>query len=199
MLRRMRWCRALLVGLLLAAGCSSEPAGWTVTVYYTAVETYYDGAPVAVTGCPELDCAHGHADLGAHPKDFVTAVRDEGTGRLTGGGYLNWSHDVGYWLDAAPRDAAGHPLRPYSSAAADPDVLARGTAFTITDCGTEPEDVDDAVCARLRAANWRIVDEFTPGLGGERHVDVYLGEQDRADFTESPAYVTLTSATLAVR
>lgn len=190
--------------LLALAGCSAEtreaPEEWMVTVYYTAVEDYYGGASVDVVGCPDLDCAHGDADLGTHPKDFVTAVRDEGTGRLTGGRYLNWSHDVGYWLDDAPRDAAGRPLRPYVSAAADPEVLAAGTEFTLEDCGAEPDGatIDAGVCARLRAPRWQIVDEFTPGLGGERHVDLYIGEQDRSDFTASPAYVTMTGAALTL-
>lgn len=86
--RRVRWLLAL--PLVALAGCSGETAEapeWTVTVYYTAVEDFYDGAAVDVVGCAELDCAHGDADLGTHPEDFVTAVRDEGTGRLTGGRY----------------------------------------------------------------------------------------------------------------
>jgi hypothetical protein len=55
------------------------------------------------------------------------------------------------------------------------------------------------VCARLRAARWTVRDEFTPGLGGARHIDLYIGEEDRRDFTEeSPNYVTCNDARIAV-
>nr|BFF24629.1 hypothetical protein GCM10025732_25940 [Glycomyces mayteni] len=33
-----------------------------------------------------------------------------------------------------------------------------------------------------------------PGLGGDRHIDLYLGEETGPDFTESPWYTTLTNA-----
>jgi hypothetical protein len=90
------------------------------------------------------------------------------TGRLAAGRYLNWSHDVGYWLDHAPRDAYGQPLRPFESAAADVGVLPAGAGFTIVDCGREADGsaIDAAVCARLRQARWTVTDQFTPGFGG---------------------------------
>src|SRR5689334_22675587 len=46
------------------AARSSASAGWTATVYYTAVLTYHAGPAETVTGCPVLDCTHGHSDLG---------------------------------------------------------------------------------------------------------------------------------------
>ncbi len=193
-------CAVALTVLALAAGCGrGAPDGWTITVYYTAVEMFHNGAATAVRGCPRLDCANGDDDLGSYPADFVAAVRAEGTGRTAAGRYLNWSHDTGFWLDSAPRDAAGRALRPFESAAADPDVLAAGTAFTITDCGREEDGgaVDPAVCARLRAARWIVTDEFTPGLGGARHLDVYIGEETMPGFTGTPWYTTLTGATIA--
>lgn len=188
---------------MLAGVTGSQPAstaGWTVTVYYTAVEAYHTGAPTPVAGCPTLDCAHGSADLGTYPRDFVEAVRDEGTGRTASGRYLNWSHDVGFWLDSIPRDAYGHRLRPFESAAADPAVLPAGTRFTILDCGRETDGtpIDPAVCARLRQAQWVVSDLFTPGAGGRGHIDVYLGEETGPGFTDSPWYATLTHATLRV-
>jgi hypothetical protein len=189
---------------VLATLSGSEPgptAGWTVTVYYTAVEAYHSGAPTPVVGCPTVDCAHGSADLGTFPADFVAAVRDEGTGRTTSGRYLNWSHDVGFWLDHIPRDAYGRPLRPFESAAADTAVLAAGTGFTIVDCGRETDGtpVHPTVCARLRQAHWIVSDLFTPGFGGPRHVDVYIGEETDPGFTDSPWYCTLRHATLRVQ
>jgi len=195
---------ALAAGAAVAAGagtaaCTPAGDGWTVTVYYTAVAAFHDGAPQRVSGCPRLDCAPGDpdagSDLGSYPADFVTAVRDEGTGRTTDGRYLNWSVDVGFWLDTAPRDSGGGELRPWESAAADD--LDAGTRFTIVHCGRNA-DVPDAVCTKLRDARWTVRDEFTPGLGGSRHVDVYIGEETGPHFTDSDWYVTLHGARLDI-
>jgi hypothetical protein len=183
-----------------AAAGSGTSAGWQVTVYYTAVEHYHSGTPIAVTGCPQLDCTHGAADLGTYPKDFVQAVRDEGTGVTTDGRYLNWSYDTGYWLDTATRDTDGEPLEPFVSAAADPGVLADGTGFVIENCGTQDDgsEVPALICSRLRAARWTVTDEFTPGLGGRQHIDAYIGEETGPDFTASDWYITLTGATVHI-
>lgn len=172
--------------------------GWTVTVYYTAVERLHAGATSRVTGCPRLDCTNGNADLGTYPDSFIRAVRDEGTGRTAAGRYLNWSHDIGYWIDDAPRDSGGRPLRAFQSAAADVDVMRAGTRFTIATCGRDDdgEAVAPEVCGRLSAAQWIITDEFTPGLGGVHHVDVYIGEEVGTDFTNSASYATLNGASL---
>jgi hypothetical protein len=183
------------------AACGPVDDGWQVTVYYTAVAAYHDGPPQRVTGCPRLECGQedpdAATDLGEYPAGFVTAVRDEGTGRTGDGRYLNWSVDTGFWLDTAPRDSAGGALRPWESAAADADVLAAGSRFSIVDCGRDDGgEVAADVCARLRAPRWTVRDEFTTGLGGERHVDVYIGEETGPGFTESAWYVTLHDARL---
>jgi hypothetical protein len=172
--------------------------GWEVTVYYTAVAALHSGATQQVTGCPTIDCEKGRnqRDLGTFPASFVKAVKDEGTGRVTDGRYLNWSYDTGYWMDTAPRDTAGRALVPWVSAAADSDVLRTGTRFSVLRCGTA--SVTAAVCAKLKAPTWTIVDEFTPGMGGSKHVDVYVGEETGADFTDSDLYTTLEGATLSV-
>lgn len=190
----------VLAGVMLTGSRPDNPATWTVTVYYTAVQAYHKGSPTPVVGCPNMDCAHGTSDLGTYPADFVEAVRDEGTGRTTTGRYLNWSHDIGFWLDDAPRDAYGRPLRPFESAAADPTVLPAGTRFSIMDCGhdTDGTPIAAAVCSRLRQAAWTVSDQFTPGLGGSHHVDVYIGEETGPGFTESPWYCTLAAATLRI-
>ncbi len=187
-------------GATSGAASPATLAGWTVTVYYTAVERFHDGPRTAVTGCPRLDCTRGHDDLGTYPESFVEAVRAEGTGRTTAGQYLNWSYDTGYWIDSAPRDSAGNPLRPFESAAADRGVLAGGTRFTIVDCGHDEDGgrIPAEVCDRLGSARWTITDEFTPGLGGAGHVDVYIGEETHADFTETAWYVTLVGAVLRI-
>jgi hypothetical protein len=197
----------------LTAGSSATPStrrtrtraarrsgGWTVTVYYTAVQRFHGGRPTAVRGCRTINCTGGDADLGTFPADFVDTVREEGTGRTAAGRYLNWSHDVGFWLDDAPRDARGRPLRPWRSAAADADVLPAGTEFTIVDCGRDDDGgrIAATVCRRMRAARWLVTDEFTPGLGGDSHVDVYIGEETGPDFTDTAWYTTLNGATLAI-
>lgn len=173
-------------------------AGWEVTVYYTAVAALHTGGTQQVTGCPTIDCQKNRdqRDLGTFPASFVKAVKDEGTGKTTDGRYLNWSYDTGYWMDTAPRDTAGRPLVPWVSAAADGDVLRAGARFSVQRCGTA--EVTAAVCARLKAPTWTIVDEFTPGMGGSKHVDVYVGEETGADFTGSDLYTTLEGATLSV-
>lgn len=178
----------------------STSTGWTVTVYYTAVESFHHGHPKQVHGCPTIDCDHGNTDLGSYPADFVQAVHDEGTGRISSsphaGQYLNWSSGVGYWLDTAARDTHGHPLRPFHSAAAD--GVPEGTAVRLLDCG----HLDDGsapppdVCARLRKPSWEISDAFTPGLGGPHHIDLYIGAETHSDFTRDPLYTTLIGVTL---
>jgi hypothetical protein len=174
---------------------------WEITVYYTAVEKFHDGAPTRVIGCLKLDCSDGDDDLGSFPADFVDAVRDEGTGRTVSGRYLNWSYDTGYWLDSVPRTSDGGALVPFVSAATDPDVLPRGTRFTVAGCGSQEDGsaAPRAVCTALRGAAWTITDEFTPGLGGPKHLDAYIGEETGPGFTDSQWYLTLTGARLELR
>lgn len=172
---------------------------WRVTVYYTAVESFHSDAAVAVEGCPALECANGDQPLGQYPQSFVNAVHDEGAGRITSGPhagkYLNWSYDIGYWLDSAPRDAHGRPLEPFHSAAADD--LPDGIGLRLVDCGQleSSDTVPDDVCTSLRNGQWQIRDQFTPGFGGPQHIDLYIGEEDSNDFTTSDAlYVSLKHA-----
>lgn len=207
---------AVVLGLCLAATSAAcgqdaedvaedvEGRPWLVTVYYTAVESFHDGQRVDVTGCPALGCERRDEPLGSYPRTFADAVRDEGTGRITSGDhagrYLNWSYDIGYWLDTAPRDASGGALEPFRSAAADGVPL--GTGLRLLDCGRL--DSDEAapadVCEPLTAADWEIRDQFTPGLGGESHIDLYIGEEDTPDFTRTGRlYVTLRDARFVVR
>ncbi|GAA3508154.1 hypothetical protein GCM10022416_61910 [Actinomadura keratinilytica] len=180
-----------------------RPGRWRITAYYTAVERFHGGRRKAVRGCPGLRCDDGDTPLGSYPEEFVEIVRTEGSGRITSGPhrgrYLNWSHSVGFWLDDTPRDSAGRPLRPWRSAAADRDVLARGRRFVIADCGRDGagRPVSGEVCERFRRATWTVVDVFRPGYGGEHHADVYIGEETGPGFARStPWYTTLRDATL---
>lgn len=182
-----------------------KPGHWRVTVYYTLVESFHHGLAKAVKGCAEFHCSHGTAPLGSYPKDFLDAVQIEGSGRITAGPqrgrYLNWSHSVGWWLDETTRDSAGKPLRPFGTAAADRDVLARGHRFVITDCGKgdDGRKIDGKVCSRLRSAEWTVTDLFRPGYGGEHHADLYIGEETGPNFSKSPWYTELSAATLYTR
>ncbi len=208
MIRRRFPYAAVLLGLAGAACVSVQPAAapapsdrsgdWLVTVYYTPVESFHPGRTTEVTGCGIRDCAFGDSLLGSYPVEFVDAVHQEGTGRITSGphagGFLNWSVNVGFWIDDAPRDAYGGVLQPYRTAAAN--TLDPGTRVRVLDCGEGAVHRD--VCERLRDGEWRIHDQFTPGFGGDKHIDLYIGEQDRADFTYSPLFTTLRGATVAI-
>jgi hypothetical protein len=200
----------LAVPTLVACGSAhahGRSAGWRLTTYYTAVESFHHEPRVQVRGCLRLECEFGRDVVGSYPRGFVRAVHDEGSGRITSGThrgrYLNWSSDTGYWLDSRPRDAGGGSLTPYVTAAADPSVLGRGVRFQVVRCGSSQDDgsaLDPAACGRMRSARWVVRDEFTPGLGGRRHLDLYLGEEDREDFeATSPRYLDSTGATVEVR
>jgi hypothetical protein len=175
-------------------------ADWEITVYYTAVEEYHRGESSRVTGCRRIECSNGDDDLGSYKTSFVDAVEEEGTGRTMSGRYLNWSYDTGFWLDSAPRSSDGDVLTPFVSAAADPDVLPHGTRFRVDACGRQDDGAPPAarVCAALRDARWRITDEFTPGLGGPKHIDAYIGPETGPDFTGTDWYMSVTGARLAL-
>jgi hypothetical protein len=205
-------------GVLLATGsllgCSNngevaEPVvspqtGWEITVYYTAVEHFHDGPPRRVAGCVILDCVDGTSHIGYFPSDFVDAVEFEGSGLMeTGryaGKYLNWAFDVGFWVDDVPRDSGGGVLVPFVSAAADPAVLPRGTAFQVMACGQAENgsDVPPSVCQQFTAPHWTIADEFTPGFGQARRVDLYVGDETSESFSDSEIHQRLVGAQLAL-
>lgn len=199
--RVARWLIVLGACLALTAADTFKRSdtGWLITVYYTPVESFHHGAVEPVYGCLELEgCNNGEDELGRYPASFIAAARDEGTGRITSGQwagrYLNWSYDIGYWLDTSSRDSLGRALLPFRTAAAD--GLPEGSRVRVVDCGrlAEGGEPDAEVCRQFTSAEWRILDEFTPGLGGERHIDLYVGEETAEGFTESPLYTTLREA-----
>jgi hypothetical protein len=186
---------------------TTTSSGWEVTVYVTPVEMFYGGPSSEVIGCLTVNCGYKNDtnDLGAYATSFVNRVKDEGAGRITVGPhtgmYLNWSagvSDTGYWLDTAPRDSYGGVLTPFVSAAAD--GLARGTALRVTACGTNGDgsSANPTVCAKFEQSRWVIRDQFTPGLGGAKHIDLYIGEETQANFeSTSPYWVTFENATIS--
>jgi hypothetical protein len=182
-----------------SAPVNPDPAlGWHITEYYTAVERYHHGAAQAVIGCKIRECVNGSDPLGSYPSDFIEKVKNEGAGHLNSGGYLNWSHDSGYWLDTIPTDSRGQSLQPFLSAAADDNTLAQGTKFKLANCGDGQQIRATTTCQHLLRSNWQIVDHFTPGLGGQKHIDLYIGEENQEDFESSSNYVDLTNAAITL-
>jgi hypothetical protein len=49
---------------------------------------------------------------------------------------------------------------------------------------------------RLRAALWAIGDQFTPGLGGAKRIDAYVGEETGPEFPGSDWCLTPGAATI---
>ena len=168
---------------------AAVPGTWKLVTFYTPVESYHAGAPQAVTGCASgsQDCSHGSAPLGSYPGDFLQAVRDNGTGRITGGRYagkfLSYDAQAGYSIDSANTDDSGAPVRPFVSAAAD-EGIPLGTSFRVQDCGVDSSDgsrIDAGVCSRLMSASWVVV-ERSGEAAGSRELDLYIGEENRPDF-----------------
>jgi hypothetical protein len=198
---------SILISPLFSSTNAAPPPvpQWNLTVYYTAVESFHHGRKVMVRGCMEMECEH-KGTIGIFPASFVKAVKDEGTGRITSGNYagkyLCWSKRDGYWLDSEPREAEGTSLIPWVSAAADSDVLTYGTTFKIEKCGvddTDESEIDSEMCKKMKDAHWRISDRFEPGLGGSRHIDLYIGEEDRPDFiSSSPKVISVKSASISI-
>ncbi|GAC1390280.1 MAG: hypothetical protein NVSMB31_07150 [Vulcanimicrobiaceae bacterium] len=179
------------------APTTAPSSGWRLTVYYTAVLAYYSGPPQTVFGCSDLVCTSRNVLLGTFPSDFINVVKVEGTGKIASGSYLNWSGDVGYWLDTSSRDAQGNALVPYRTAAADPSIPF-GTAFRVMTCGADTgtgTPTDAAVCSSLQGFPWVITDRFTVGAVG-KHVDLYIGEQNSANFTSSAKFIDASNSVL---
>lgn len=205
-----RWVRILLLVACVSVSVSgawllfqqrANEEQWHITVYYTPVESFHAGPKQNVRGCLVQDCEWGQDALGSYPADFIEKVKNEGAGRITSGAYankyLNWSYNAGYWLDTIPANSYGGKLQPFVTAAADPQTLSRGVQFKVTSCG-DHKTIDETVCDKLKASTWQIADEFTPGLGGERHIDLYIGEEAVPAFEESSQYLDIADASIGV-
>jgi 3D (Asp-Asp-Asp) domain-containing protein len=177
---------------------SSE--GWTLAAYWTPVEREYPREHLE-----RLTGADGAVDLGTHDAGFVDDVAGRKGkaarrwGRVAspfanGEEYLGWDGARRcFTTSSAPRDAMGKPLVPFVTMAADPSVVKPGTLVHIADCGTNAGvAVDPQVAARLVDSAWVVTDT---GVSGRR-VDMYIGEQDRADMAASPFHLSLEGAML---
>jgi len=206
--------QACAFGLLLAhslvwSGCEDDdkktahsgterPGRYHITVYYTPVEIYHSGPTLPVWGATDISGESGRELLGSYPESFIAAVQMEGSGRITSGAYagkyLNGSFGGGFWLSEFAPDAYGEPLQPFKTAAADADVLERGTLFKLKKPLLESGNVEISATAakKLLSSTWDVQDHFETGYGGDLRIDLYIGEEDRDDFTtKSPYYVAL--------
>jgi len=163
---------------------SDGSAGWHVGVFYTAVQRFYYGPAERVAGCADPSCRHGRQLLGMFPRDFVAAVRAQGTGRICYGpftnAYLSFKQAVGFWLDRTPRLYGFGTLRAYQSVESDSPLLPFRTKLRVLQCGTASKVRSVATCARLVTASWQ-VSATTVNHGG-RAVRLYIGEQPQGDF-----------------
>ena len=74
-------------------------------------------------------------------------------------------------------------------------TFAAGTGVRVLSCGS---DVDATVCARVKAAAW-IVEDHCAACSDPRHLDLYVGEEDRPDFEDtSPSYFDAHGAVVAL-
>ena len=213
MSRSHRWICSALSLCMLCLGCGAQAqvhgapapatpaatapsgqttAGWHLTVYYTPVESYHQ-PPLK----PISDCA-GRA-LGQHSLDFLDRVQTEGFGRIDtpiqGARYVGWDFDRRCWfLARTPVGVSDRPLRAWVSTAASVTFPA-GTGVRVLSCGS---DVDATVCARVKAAAW-IVEDHCGACTDARHLDLYIGEEDRPDFEDtSPSYFDAHGAVVAL-
>lgn len=176
-----------------SAAPSGQPTGgWHLTVYYTPVETYH-GPPLK----PISDC--GGRDLRKHSLDFLDRVRTEGFGRIgtpiQGERYVGWDFERRRWFIArTPVGVGDRPLRAWVSTAA-PLTFTAGTGVRVLSCGS---DVDVTVCERVKAAAW-IVEDHCAACSDPRHLDLYIGEEDRPDFEDlSSSYFDAHGAVVAL-
>ena len=190
---------AVVLLTLLVTEYARASSGWELTVYYTPVESYHGAAPTEVYGCPTSNCDSSLAtqDLGSFPSDFLAKVKQEGAGEITDGQdastpYLNWTYDGGgyYWLDTAPRDASGSALVPWQTSSAA-STYPFGTSWNVTNCGTNSDGtpVDQTMCQEVLGSTWTVSDRFEAGISTNRHADLYVGLEDRANYENTaPQY-----------
>jgi len=158
---------------------------------------------VPVRGCANVSCRPASADLGDYPRDFVAAVRAQGSGRVDSGPhrgrYLDWDATRGYWLDTVPRGPGAVLLEPFVSVISNSSQLSARTALRVASCGAGSRAGWAAVCTELRAAPWSVA-AVAPAAApaSRRTVRLYVGTENRAGFAAGPWADTFRSAVLRV-
>ena len=174
----------------------------TATVYYTPVESYYERERmVKVMAWRDVRTVGKKVPVRV-PLLFARHLREEGTGKMRNGRYLNYSFEGlgpngdqrGYWLDTCPRDSHGGCLKARQSMAASDGLnIPRGARVRLADCG---RGAGRAACSHYRSGKWVVKDQFTTGIAGPRQVDLYYGVQDFRGFRSSGFWTTMRGATL---
>jgi len=171
----------------ITLGCES---GYLITSYWTVREEFYRGEKIPVRD------SSGKL-LGYYRSDFLEDVMVEGWGKGDGigndGSYLGYDPELGFIKSPEPLDAYGSPLIPWKTVAAPPH-LRKGTIIIIIGF-TSSEELSEDVIDKLLTSRFTVNDRG--GLTG-RHIDIYIGEQDRANMNESPYALYIQNATICL-
>ncbi|KIZ14640.1 hypothetical protein [Streptomyces natalensis] len=163
--------------------------GYTLTVYFTPSEAYHHGPRRSIRG---QVCA-GQSLPYSFPADYLERVRLEGFGKTARGDYLGWDFDRHCYFATRtpPMGSHDNALVPWQSVAAN--HLSTGTQIRVTDCGP---GVPGEVCTRVKSAHWRVDDLCSIGCDDVKHLDLYIGEQSRADIEDEDFYFVTKGATI---
>ncbi|MGP3684262.1 hypothetical protein ACTVZO_06045 [Streptomyces sp. IBSNAI002] len=163
--------------------------GYTLTVYFTPAETYYNGPRRSIRG---QACA-GQSLPETFPADYLERVDLEGFGKTARGDYLGRDFDRKCYFATSTPPLGSHDnaLVPWPSVAAN--HLSPGTEIRVTDCGP---GLTAEICTRVRAAHWRVDDLCSIGCDDAKHLDLYIGEQTRPAVEDEDFYFVTTGATV---
>ncbi len=163
--------------------------GFLITSYWTVREEFYHGRKVLVRD-PE------GRPLGRYREDFLRDVRREGWGKGDGEGndgkYIGYVPEWGYIKRDAPLDVNGNPLIPWKTVAGPPGIK-NGTKIYIFSFEAR---LDPEVEERLLNTVF-VVSDRSPSITG-KHIDIYVGEQDRADMETSPYSLYIKDAVICL-
>ncbi|MFD0355485.1 hypothetical protein ACFVHW_17375 [Streptomyces sp. NPDC127110] len=168
---------------------TASQGGYTLTVYFTPSEAHYRGPRRSIR---DQACAGHHLPDG-FPADYLERVGLEGFGKTARGDYLGWDFDRHcYFATSNPPVGSGdNALVPWQSVAAN--HLSPGTRIRVSDCGP---GVSGRICARVKSAHWRVDDLCSIGCDSAKHLDLYIGEQTRADIEDEDFYFVTTGAVI---
>ncbi|MFE0462900.1 hypothetical protein ACFW1A_26965 [Kitasatospora sp. NPDC058965] len=161
--------------------------GYTLTVYFTPSQAHYHGPERNIhdRACP------GQNPPDTFPADFLDRVGLEGFGKTVHGDYLGWDFTQHCYFSTSTPPVGSHenPLVPWQSVAAN--HLSPGSRIRVLDCG---QGLSPDTCSRVKSANWHVDDLCSIGCDDAKHLDLYIGEQTRADLEDQDSYFVTTNA-----
>ncbi|MFG2623252.1 hypothetical protein ACGFXC_37165 [Streptomyces sp. NPDC048507] len=168
---------------------TAPQGGYTLTVYFTPSEALYRGPRRSIR---DHACA-GQNLPDTFPADYLDRVDLEGFGKTVRGDYLGRDFDRRCYFTTRtpPQGSHDNTLVPWQSVAAN--HLPPGTSIHVTDCGP---GLSTDICARVKAAHWRVDDLCSIGCDDTKHLDLYIGEQTRADIEDEDFYFVTKGATI---